>query len=71
MGPSGSVMNNIYMLVEGKDGQSLHSLRSIVLTRKVIFSSTKHLSNRRNSHDMCYELSFAHDLPPGHDMDEK
>ena len=40
---------DIVVLVEGKDGQSLHSLCSGVLTRKVIFSSPKHLSNRINS----------------------
>ena len=66
-----SQSGDIVALVRGNDGQSLHSLRSSVLTRKVISSKAFVKAGETPSYDMCYELSFAQDLHPGHDMDEE
>ena len=66
-----SQSGDIVALVEGKDGQSLHSLRSSVLTRKVISSKAFVKTGETPSYVMCYEISFAQDLPSGHNMDEE
>ena len=63
-----SQLGVIVALVGGKDGQSLHSLCSSLLTRKVIsskaFVKPEKLSPVRH-------LPFAQDLHSGHDMEEE
>ena len=66
-----SQSGDIVAVMRGKDGQSLHSLRSSVLTRKVISSKALVKAGETPSYAMCYELSFAQDLPSGHDVDEE
>ena len=66
-----SQSGDIVAVLRGKDGQSLHSLRSSVLTRKVISSKAFVKAGETPSYVMCYEISFAQDLSSGYDMDEE
>ena len=66
-----SQSGDIVAVVRGKGGKSLHSLRSSVLTRKVISSKAFVKAGETPSYVMCYDISFAQELHSGYDMDEE